>query len=67
MLYIIHNKLDNVDNYLQKLKEWSDYIINNDYWWNDSELKKYKYHNKWIDIDLYLYWSKMLRLSKKLS
>ena len=67
MLYIIHNKLDNVDNYLQKLKEWSDYIINNDFWWNDSELKKYKYHNKWIDIDLYLYWSKMLRLSKKLS
>lgn len=67
LLYIIHNKIDNVDNYLQKLKEWSDYIINNDFWWNDSELKKYKYQNKWIDIDLYLYWSKMLRLSKKIS
>ena len=67
LMYIIHNKLDNVDNYLQKLKEWSDYIINNDFWWNDKELSKYKYHNKWIDIDLFLYWSKMLRLSKKLS
>lgn len=67
ILYIIHNKIDNVEDYLQKLKEWSDYIINNDFWWNDSELKKYKYQNKWIDIDLYLYWSKMLRLSKKIS
>jgi hypothetical protein len=67
MMYIIHNKLDNVDNYLQKLKEWSDFIIHNDFWWNDKELSKYKYHNKWIDIDLFLYWSKMLRLSKKLS
>lgn len=67
LLYIIHNKIDNVNNYLQKLKEWSDYIINNDFWWNDSELKKYKYQNQWTDIDLYLYWSKMLRLSKKIS
>ena len=67
MMYIIHNKLDNVDNYLQKLKEWSDFIIHNDFWWNDKELSKYKYHNKWIDIDLFLYWSKMLRLSKKIS
>lgn len=67
MMYIILNKLDNVDDYLQKLKEWSDFIIQNDFWWNDKELSKYKYHNKWIDIDLFLYWSKMLRLSKKLS
>lgn len=67
LLYIIHNKIDNVNNYLQKLKEWSDYIINNDFWWNDSELKKYKYQNQWTDIDLYLYWSKMLRLGKKIS
>lgn len=67
VLYIIHNKCDNVENYLQKLKEWSDYIIQNDFWWKDSELKKYKYQNRWVDIDLFLYWSKMLRLSKKLS
>lgn len=66
-MYIIHNKIDNVENYLQKLKEWSDHIIQNDFWWNNSELKKYKYQNRWIDIDLYLYWSKMLRLSKKIS
>lgn len=70
LLYISHNKLDNVDNvghFLQKLKEWSDHIIYNDFWWHDQELKKYKYQNKWINIDLFLYWSKMLRLSKKLS
>lgn len=67
ILYIIHNKIDSVNNYLQKLKEWSDYIINNEFWWNDRELSKYKYHNQWTDIDLYLYWSKMLRLSKKIS
>lgn len=66
-MYIINNKLDNVEDYLQKLKEWSDHIIQNDFWWNNSELKKYKYQNRWIDIDLYLYWSKMLRLSKKIS
>jgi hypothetical protein len=67
LLYILHNKLDNVENYLHKLKEWSDHIIHNDFWWHDQELKKYKYQNQWTDIDLFLYWSKMLRLSKKLS
>ena len=67
LLYILHNKLDNVENYLHKLKEWSDHIIHNDFWWHDQELKKYKYQKNWIDIDLFLYWSKMLRLSKKLS
>ncbi len=67
MLYIIHNECENVEDYLQKLKDWSDYIINNDFWWHDQELKKYKYQNKWLDIDLFLYWSKLLRLSKKLS
>lgn len=67
LLYITHNKLTNIEEYLQKLKEWSDYIINNDFWWNNHDLKKYKYQKQWIDIDLYLYWSKMLRLSKKIS
>jgi len=67
ILYLIHNKLENTLEYLQKLKEWSDYIINNDFWWKDNDLKKYKYQNQWIDVDLYLYWSKMLRLSKKIS
>ena len=28
---------------------------------------KYKYWSKWIDIDFYLYWAKLLRLSKKIS
>lgn len=67
IMYIIHNKCDNVEFYLKNLKTWSDYIINNDFWWNDKSLSKYKYNNKWVDIDLYCYWSKMLRLSKKIS
>lgn len=49
------------------LKEFSDYVINNRDSYNDVEIKKYKYHNKWIDIDLFRYWSKMLRKSKKIS
>jgi hypothetical protein len=49
------------------LKEFSDYVINCQDSHNDSEIKKYKYHNKWIDIDLFRYWSKMLRKSKKIS
>jgi transcriptional regulator of NAD metabolism len=53
--------------FLLKLKEWSDMLIHRDFWWNDPSLKKYKYQKQWTDIDLFLYWSKMLRLSKKVS
>lgn len=49
------------------LKEFSNYVINNKDSYNDEQIKKYKYHNKWIDIDLFRYWSKMLRKSKKIS
>lgn len=28
---------------------------------------KYKYWSKWVDVDFYLFWAKMLRLSKKIS
>ncbi len=56
-----------VEDFLLDLKDWSDYIIRNDFWWNDKSLSMYKYQNQWTDIDLFLYWSKMLRLSKKIS
>lgn len=49
------------------LKEFSDYVINNKDNYNDLEIKKYKYHNKWIDIDLFRYWAKSARKSKKIS
>lgn len=48
----------------QKLKWFSDKVIQDDF----ETIKWYKwYKNNWIDIDLYLYWSKMLRQSKQLS
>lgn len=47
------------------LKEFSDKIINSD---DYSEIKRWKYWKwKFTSIDLFLYWSKMLRLSKNLS
>ena len=48
-----------------RLKKLSDKIINDEY---DNEIKFLKYYKtKWIDIDLFLYWSRMLRISKKIS
>lgn len=47
------------------LKYFSDKLIRNEF---DDEIKKIKYDKtSWIDIDLFLYWSKMLRISKKIS
>jgi len=46
------------------LKKISDCIINDDY----ESIKEYKwYKTGWTDIDLFCYWSKMLRISKKIS
>lgn len=47
----------------EALKELSDAIIHEDY----ESFKEYRSKNAWISVDLFLYWSKMLRLSKKLS
>ena len=48
------------------LKYFSDKIIHGDSF--DEEIKEIKYlKTGWIDIDLFLYWSKMLRMSKKIS
>jgi len=47
------------------LKVFSDKIIHDDF---DEEIKSVKYFKTgWIDIDLYNFWSKMLRISKKIS
>lgn len=51
---------------LLSLKKFSDAAINNELNW--EKLKPYKYQNvTWTDIDLFCYWSKMLRMSKKIS
>lgn len=51
----------------RKLKNFSDKIINDEEG-NFESLKPFKYFNwKFTNIDLYLYWSKGLRQSKKIS
>lgn len=68
VMYVISNEFENVKQLLAKTKEFSDYIINTDAWWRENKsLTKYKYHNRWVDVDLFMYWSKMLRISKKVS
>lgn len=67
--YIVQNyhklKYLNYIDICVQLKYLSDKIINDGY---DDEIKQLKYGKvKWIDIDLFLYWSKMLRISKKIS
>lgn len=51
----------------EEIKEFSDIVINVEAWWKEYHNKKYKYHHKWVDIDLFLYWSQMLRRAKKIS
>jgi len=47
-----------------RLKQISDAIINDDY----ESIKWYKYHKtNWTDVDLFCYWAKMVRISKKIS
>lgn len=61
------HKYNNLDwsNITSDLKYFSDKVIRGDY---DDEIKQIKYTRvKWIDIDLFNYWSKMLRISKKIS
>jgi len=48
-----------------ELKHFSDKIIEDSF---DDDVKQIKYmKTSWIDIDLFAYWSKMLRISKKIS
>ena len=64
LLYILDNNID---------KAFEIYIVAQDVisFGDNSELnqkfKKYKYDKPWKSIDLFLYWSKNTRMSKKLS
>lgn len=50
--------------FLKEMKKFSNLIIED----NFDSIKKYKwYKHSWTDIDLYLYWAKSLRISKKIS
>lgn len=63
LLFIIQNNITNAkDTYLVA----QEIIVNQD---NnlDQKYKKLRYNKPWKSIDLFLYWSKMLRISKKLS
>jgi hypothetical protein len=51
----------------KELKKFSDYIISTDFWWREANLKDYKYWHRWRDVDLFLFWSKMLRRAKRIS
>ena len=43
-------------------------VINQEYDYDAyKQYSKYKYNTPWINLDLFMYWSKMLRISKKLS
>ena len=67
--YILQNydslKYGSYKNVCETLKNLSDNIVNDHY---DDLIKRLKYGKvTWTDIDLFLYWSKMLRMSKKIS
>lgn len=62
--YENYKRLNYIDITLD-LKYFSDKLIHDEF---DEEIKFIKYQKvKWTDIDLFLYWSKMLRISKKIS
>jgi len=62
--YIILNKFKPTDQLLSGLVKLNKAIINDDYF-NYKKFKRKRFTS--IDVDLFLYWSKMLRLSKKIS
>ena len=67
--YLLKNyknyKYLNYSNICLELKYFSDKIIEDSF---DDDVKQIKYmRTSWVDIDLFAYWSKMLRISKKIS
>lgn len=53
-------------NITSDLKYFSDKLINDQY--DDKDIQNVRFMKLgWTDIDLYLYWAKMLRISKKIS
>ena len=49
----------------KQLYNLGQYLIKMDKWW-ESKIKDFR-HSKWFTVDLFRFWSKMLRLSKNLS
>ena len=69
LLYFIKNyksllKDCSLSEFFYFIKDVSDSIINED--WDTIKLYKYAFRD-WTSIDLYMYWSKMLRISKQIS
>lgn len=58
--------LDSED-FCSRVKRFSDLVINSEQYYEQLKPYKYVFSKQWIDIDLYLYWSLMLRKSKKIS
>lgn len=52
-------------NFCLFVKRFSDLIINDD--WEQIKTYRFVFSKQWNDIDLFLYWSKGLRQSKKIS
>ena len=50
-----------------EIKRFSDKVIDSDIYYEEIKPYRYEFNKQWTDIDLFLYWSKMLRLSKKIS
>jgi len=55
------------ENFCNQIKIFSDKVINSDSYWEELKPYKYVFSKQWTDIDLYLYWAQMLRMSKKIS
>lgn len=65
---ILHWMIDQNNPTVEEIYKAAQAVINKHERWDDYQpYSKYKYKTPWINIDLFLYWSKMLRLSKKLS
>lgn len=54
------------ENFLLEMKEFSNKIIAGDEYFDQVKMYKW-YKRKWTDIDLFMYWSKLLRQSKQIS
>ena len=69
LLYFIKNyksllKDCSLSEFFYFIKDVSDSIINED--WDTIKLYKYAFRD-WTSVDLFMYWSKMLRISKQIS
>lgn len=62
-------KLKNLtaDEFCLNVKHFSDKVINSEQNYEEIKFYKYTFNRQWTDIDLFLYWSKKLRQTKKIS